>query len=152
MMTTPISPIIFEGFQSLNSDPSRREQNFIFIDGARGGSGIWRLRVRAELAEGANCGGRGQYVCGDGMTCEDEADGRFCRRAACDDQRDNDNDGRTDYPNDPGCENSEDTDEADPATPRACTNGMDDDNDGLTDFPDDPECQSAADPRGPRLQ
>jgi hypothetical protein len=64
--------------------------------------------------------------------------------AACANGADDDDDGQTDYPLDPGCEGAADTDEADPAQP-ACGNGMDDDGDGLTDA-DDPGCAGPADP------
>jgi hypothetical protein len=37
--------------------------------------------------------------------------------AACADGQDNDGDGKTDYPNDPGCSSTADTDETDPAPP-----------------------------------
>jgi len=61
---------------------------------------------------------------------------------ACNDTRDNDEDGLTDAA-DPGCALGNDDDETDPAVPTACSDGVDNDGDGLTDFPEDPECAFA---------
>ncbi len=73
----------------------------------------------------------------------------------CADGEDDDGDGRTDYPYDPGCESAGDPSEDDPGTPRACSDGLDNDGDGRVDFDangdlafdagDDPGCDSAAD-------
>jgi calcineurin-like phosphoesterase family protein len=63
---------------------------------------------------------------------------------ACSDGIDNDLDGFTDYPADPGCTSAADTDEANPP-PAACADGIDNDLDGFTDYPADPGCTSAAD-------
>ncbi|MEE2787543.1 MAG: hypothetical protein VX589_09405 [Myxococcota bacterium] len=118
---------------------------FILVDGARGAAGIWRLQMRAELAEGANCGGRGQYVCGEGLSCQQEGDTEVCRRPDCDDGQDNDQDGQTDFPFDPGCDTRDDQNEADPLVPPECGNRLDDDQDGAIDFPQDSGCNFAAD-------
>jgi hypothetical protein len=56
----------------------------------------------------------------------------------CADGSDNDGDGRTDYPNDPGCVGPADNDEVDPKP--ACSDGADNDGDGETDFPADLGC------------
>ena len=117
----------------------------IFVDGNTGQSGIWRMRISAQLAAGANCGGRGDYVCGDGLSCEETPDGERCVRAICDDGLDNDEDGLIDHPFDPGCASASDDDETDPAVAPVCSNGIDDDADGLIDFGSDPNCSSAAD-------
>lgn len=64
---------------------------------------------------------------------------------ACEDGIDNDVDGFTDYPNDPGCDSWVGIEDP------ACHNGLDDDGDGLTDAPDDRGCKDptsdAEDPR-----
>ncbi len=74
--------------------------------------------------------------------------------AACADGTDNDGDGKTDHPADPGCDSATDTDETDaPAPPpppppppaAACADGTDNDGDGKTDHPADPGCGSATD-------
>jgi MYXO-CTERM domain-containing protein len=57
---------------------------------------------------------------------------------ACSDTRDNDGDGRTDFPGDPGCSDPLDSDERD--TPAQCSDGMDNDGDGQTDWPADTSC------------
>lgn len=61
----------------------------------------------------------------------------------CNDGVDNDGDGFTDFPADPGCDSAADPDETD--VPQ-CSNGIDDDADGLIDFPEDPSCSSFLDP------
>jgi acid phosphatase type 7 len=63
---------------------------------------------------------------------------------ACSDGTDNDLDGFTDYPADPGCTSAADNDETNPP-PAACDDGIDNDLDGFTDYPADPGCASAAD-------
>lgn len=62
--------------------------------------------------------------------------------AACNDGQDNDGDGLTDYPDDPGCDDAFDPDETDIP---ACADGIDNDDDGDTDFPDDASCSSYLD-------
>ena len=64
---------------------------------------------------------------------------------ACSNQTDDDGDGLTDYPFEPGCDSPEDTDETDPSAAPACGNGSDDDGDGLTDYPSDLGCSAASD-------
>lgn len=63
--------------------------------------------------------------------------------AACQDGNDNDADGLTDFPADPGCTNQFDNNETDPVT--ACNDGIDNDSDGVTDFPADIGCTSLGD-------
>jgi acid phosphatase type 7 len=65
---------------------------------------------------------------------------------ACSDGIDNDSDGLTDHPADPGCTGPADTDETDPPPPPpACSDGIDNDSDGLTDHPADPGCTGPTD-------
>jgi hypothetical protein len=61
--------------------------------------------------------------------------GDACDLPACSDGIDNDRDGKTDYPDDPGCINAGWTHEQ-----GQCENGVDDDGDGLIDSPADPGC------------
>lgn len=73
---------------------------------------------------------------------------------ACNDGIDNDGDGRTDYPEDPGCASPEDPSELDPLHLPQCADGIDNDGDGRIDFDqngngivdpeDDPGCLSAS--------
>ena len=65
--------------------------------------------------------------------------------AQCADGQDNDADGLTDYPADPGCSSVTDNDETDPLPSAQCADGIDNDADGLTDYPADPGCSSASD-------
>jgi acid phosphatase type 7 len=64
---------------------------------------------------------------------------------ACSDGVDNDGDGSTDFPNDPGCSSESDTDETDTPPAPACSDGQDNDGDNLTDYPADPGCTSESD-------
>lgn len=122
------------------------DEIFIIVDaGSTASEGIWRMRVTALLAEGANCAGGGPWVCGDGLACTREGDAQVCRQAACANGVDDDEDGIIDFPLEPGCEDASDADEEDPPEGRACSNAIDDDEDGLIDFPDDPGCVGAAD-------
>ena len=62
---------------------------------------------------------------------------------ACSDHLDNDGDGLTDWPNDPGC-----ADLSDPLETNAdiqCDDGLDNDGDGKVDFSRDPDCSSPLD-------
>jgi hypothetical protein len=62
--------------------------------------------------------------------------------AACDDGADNDGDGKTDFPDDPGCTSAGDRSEIDPLP--ACADGTDNDGDGKIDLLD-PGCSEAMD-------
>ena len=65
----------------------------------------------------------------------------------CNNGRDDDGDGRIDWPLDIGCEARGDSSEDNPAEGEepACANGRDDDGDGLVDMPADPGCTSRGD-------
>jgi len=65
----------------------------------------------------------------------------------CNDGRDNDGDGRIDFPNDPGCSGSTDDDESNGTQPTVyeCNDGRDNDGDGRIDFPNDPGCSGYTD-------
>jgi hypothetical protein len=66
-------------------------------------------------------------------------------RPECRNGRDDDDDGRTDYPAEPGCTEPDDTTELDPDVPPVCSDDDDNDGDGLVDYPLDAGCFSAAD-------
>lgn len=70
-------------------------------------------------------------------------------RALCSNGIDDDGDGKTDYPDDPGCCSFLDDVETDDGSPCAsvstCADGTDNDGDGLADFPYDPGCTSPLD-------
>ncbi len=67
----------------------------------------------------------------------------------CSDGIDNDGDGASDYPADPGCFAPQQDDEVDDCPGGAncpqCGNGVDDDGNGSTDYPADPGCTAASD-------
>ena len=60
--------------------------------------------------------------------------------SACADGLDNDGDGETDHPADPGCESDVDVSENDASLP--CDDRIDNDGDGLRDAVGDPGCAS----------
>ena len=62
----------------------------------------------------------------------------------CSDGIDNDGDGLTDYPNDPGCSSAKDDTETNSSGPD-CDNGKDDDGDGQIDYPADSGCTDPTD-------
>jgi hypothetical protein len=64
--------------------------------------------------------------------------------AACADKKDNDADGKIDYPADTGCASATDNDETN-AVLAACQDGKDNDGDGKIDYPADTGCASATD-------
>jgi hypothetical protein len=61
----------------------------------------------------------------------------------CNDGLDDDGDGLTDYPADPGCSSANDSDERDANL--VCDDGVDQDGDGLVDWPEDPGCSDSSD-------
>ncbi len=65
--------------------------------------------------------------------------------AACADGVDNDMDGATDFPDDPGCTDAADDDETDPAMANQCADGLDNDADGAVDLADS-DCVNSIDP------
>jgi hypothetical protein len=71
----------------------------------------------------------------------------------CDDGLDNDGDGTTDHPEDPGCADASDASEKDETGTYPCDDGVDNDGDGSVDAAD-PACSSgnpyAPDPTAPR--
>lgn len=63
----------------------------------------------------------------------------------CSDTIDNDGDGRTDYPTDPGCLSPVDDDETNSGPSYQCSDGVDNDGDSLIDYPNDPGCTGPTD-------
>ncbi len=126
---------------------------YVFVDGDDG-QGLYQLRVSATVGQGERCDPTSdpssgaspvRVSCETGWKCKGAAGAETCQRALCNDGLDNDGDGKTDYPFDPGCPDQGRDDEADPTPRPSCGNGADDDADGKTDFPGDPGCTSAAD-------
>ena len=85
---------------------------------------------------------------------------RVFKRTQCTDKKDNDGDGKTDWPEDPGCTDELDNSEGDssdspppspapsgsPAPPPQCNDGYDNDSDGQVDYPRDLQCTAPSDP------
>jgi myo-inositol-hexaphosphate 3-phosphohydrolase len=63
----------------------------------------------------------------------------------CSDGADNDGDGKTDFPEDPGCTEANDNIEADAAPVPQCSDLSDNDGDAQIDFPADPGCTDLLD-------
>ena len=111
----------------------------------------YALHVTGTLYPGGSCEGplvaAGVVVCPPMFGCNGTPGARTCTAAQCLDGVDNNSDGRTDFPNDPGCssanDNAEDTVCPGPTCP-ACGDGLDNDSDGKIDFPADPGCSSAS--------
>jgi large repetitive protein len=111
--------------------------------------GPYTLRVQKLNGEDEECNVNAD--CGPGLVCRVPLGGtmKVCTGPVCADGRDDDADGKLDYPNDPGCVEENDTDETDdcPSGPNCpkCADGIDNDGDGNTDYPLDKSCKSAGD-------
>lgn len=125
---------------------------FIVLDGATtGASGDYRLEVEAFTPAGEACDVDND-TCIAGLVCRnlnDAATMPTCELPECEDGQDNDADGLTDFPDEPGCSSPDDNTELDdcpdgPGCP-ACSNEVDDDGDGLIDLGLDPGCTVASD-------
>lgn len=88
-------------------------------------------------------------ACGGGASSDRDTTDAGGPAPQCNDHRDNDGDGKIDYPDDPGCYAPNQNDETDHCPDGSdcpqCSNGKDDDGNGLTDYPADTGCVSAAD-------
>jgi hypothetical protein len=122
----------------------------IAVDGFNGAAvGAFNLNVAGVIAPGGSCENAlfdaSVITCPTGFVCDGTSGSRTCR-TECIDGIDNNGDGKTDFPNDPGCASPADNDEND-VCPGAmcpqCSDGTDNDTDGQTDFPADVACQSA---------
>lgn len=138
---------------------------YVVVDNTFGLGGAFKLSVEVErlppgCSDSFDNDGDG-FVDGEDLGCatpddEDEADPAV--EPTCFNGVDDDEDGLTDFPNDPGCFGKGDDDEEDPMVPPACSNGVDDDGDDAIDYPADTGCASAGDddealPRpGPQCQ
>lgn len=124
------------------------------VDGFGTASGAYTMRVSGTYANGAACDPLAPWFsCSAGFACTGAPGAATCSPAACNDAVDQDGDGRTGFPSDPGCTGPNDGDETDdcnlpggPAGPNCpqCANGADDDGDLLTDYPADTGCTAAS--------
>ncbi len=123
---------------------------FFVVDGWSTAQGAYTLNVAGTIANGGSCESAlaqsGAITCGANYACKGPTGNKTCQLAQCADGMDNNGDGKTDYPNDPGCQSSSDDAET-TVCPGAmcpvCSNGMDDDMDTKTDFPMDFGCGAA---------
>ncbi len=114
-------------------------------------TGGYELSVKYLTGEGETCNGPDD--CGPGLICRVPKGGtqKMCSKHVCDDNVDEDNDGKLGFPDDPGCTNKDDDDETDgcpgvgPNCPE-CGDGFDNDGDMKTDFGTngDATCTSAS--------
>jgi micrococcal nuclease len=98
-----------------------------------------RLSTYRTAETAAKSAQRGMWV----ACAQPEAEPEPVAEPACSDGADNDGDGRADYPLDPGCSSSTDTDER--GASYQCDDGADNDADGVADYPGDSDCSSAYD-------
>ena len=98
------------------------------------------VQVNSNLTEGTTIRNRAQI--NGAQTAEDTS---TVDNPQCNDGIDNDNDGKVDFPADPGCNNANDDNETDNNNNPQCSDGIDNDNDGKVDFPNDPGCDSTTD-------
>lgn len=128
---------------------------YLMVDGYSSGSGTFTLNISGTIKAGESCESplaqSGAIACPTNYPCSGTPGMRRCLgTAVCSDGMDNDGDGKTDYPFDPGCTSVNDTDESDTCFPTAgpdcpqCGNGIDDDLDMKTDFPADSSCPDAS--------
>ncbi len=124
---------------------------YLVVDGFSTAFGAYKVAVSGTIVNGASCESAlatsGALTCGSGFACKGAAGSRTCQTAQCGDGIDNNGNGRTDYPADPGCTNTSDDTETTVcpgAGCPACSNGLDDDLDGLIDYPTDTSCVTAS--------
>jgi hypothetical protein len=102
-------------------------------------AGAYELQVDFFVGEGIEC--QVQDDCGPGLVCRVPKNGtiKVCSKHVCEDNDDEDNDGKNGYPDDPGCITPTDDDETDgcpgvgPTCPE-CADGIDNDGDTKTDY------------------
>jgi large repetitive protein len=122
---------------------------YFVVDGYYATSkGTYTINVGGKIQNGASCESPlaqvGAITCNIGYACKGTMGSRTCQQALCSDGMDNDADGKTDYPNDPGCVDTADDTEQNPTILPACADGTDNDTDTLVDFPADYGCAAAS--------
>jgi large repetitive protein len=120
--------------------------HYVVVDGYDGDLGHYRVDSYAIVPSGAPCRDLNYSAeCIPGERCDFGVSG-LCGPVACSNGLDDDGDGLSDWPDDPGCFAPADITEADDCPGGgcpACGNGLDDDGDGHADA-DDPDCDYAA--------
>ncbi|MBA3395957.1 MAG: hypothetical protein H0T89_25220 [Deltaproteobacteria bacterium] len=123
----------------------------IAVDGTSATGNTYNLNVSGVIIPGGSCESplvqSGVLTCSLGFACSGPSGSRSCQVAECLDGLDNNADGRTDFPADPGCDSFSDDTEA-TVCPGAgcpiCSDGVDNDGDGATDYPADQSCLAAS--------
>ena len=121
---------------------------YLVVDGKDAAqSGSYELTVKTYAGEGISCNTSAD--CYPSFICRvpKNQTAKGCSLHACEDNDDEDDDGKNGYPTDPGCASPTDDDETDTcpgAGCPACGDGIDNDTDTLTDYPADFACASAA--------
>ncbi len=126
---------------------------YVIVDSYGPGSlGDFKVTVDERAPLHGPCDPLDPTACVPGLICRPltPGDPTTCEFHECGDSIDNEGDGITDFPLEPGCSNVEDDTETDdcPAGPLCpdCGNGVDDDADGLIDYSGgDPGCDFASD-------
>ncbi|HSK00377.1 MAG TPA: hypothetical protein VK932_04010 [Kofleriaceae bacterium] len=124
----------------------------ISVDSDSSSLNTFELHVKGTILPGGSCESplfeSGVLVCPAGFGCNGAPGSRTCTVAQCQDGIDNNNDGKIDFPSDPGCASPSDATEDSvcpgPACP-ACADGIDNDGDGDIDYPADSGCAAASD-------
>jgi hypothetical protein len=124
---------------------------YYVVDGVGTANGPFAFSVYGVIPANGSCESpltdAGALVCQAGSHCQGASGSRTCVPAQCSDGIDNNGDGLTDYPSDPGCTSADDATEntvcPGPGCP-ACGDHADNDGDGLVDFPADYGCSSAS--------
>ncbi|MGN6111296.1 MAG: hypothetical protein ACTHU0_39735 [Kofleriaceae bacterium] len=136
--------------QSMNVGALAAGRYYVSVDAYGTASGSFTLATSGVIAPGGSCENplfaAGVIACPAGFTCDGAPGARTCR-TQCSDGIDNNGDGKTDYPQDPGCSSpADDTEDTvcPGATCPACSDGIDNDGDLLIDYPADTACIAAS--------
>ncbi|NVB83468.1 MAG: hypothetical protein HOV81_34160 [Kofleriaceae bacterium] len=110
-------------------------------------TGNYDLTLTTYNGEGVSCATGDD--CYPGLVCRipKNMTAKVCAKHVCEDNDDEDNDGKPGFPTDPGCTSYTDDDETDPcpgAGCPACGDGVDNDTDTLVDYPNDWACVAAS--------
>jgi large repetitive protein len=124
---------------------------YLVVDAKDALGGAYDLSVKFFVGEGTEC--MGADDCGPSLVCRvpKGETKKVCSKHVCEDGIDDDDDGKIDYPNDPGCLTPKDDDESDNCPSGAgcpeCGDGIDNDGDTLIDYGPggDPTCKAASD-------
>ena len=122
---------------------------FLVVDGDDSTEvGTFEITLAGTIAGGGPCNDTfgGAFTCASGFVCKGASGSKTCQPTQCNDGKDNNSDGKIDFPFDPGCASIDDDTET-TVCPGAncpvCSDGKDNDTDGKKDFPADFGCAAA---------